>query len=60
MGYCNKDVDALLAQAAVAPTLEDQIPLYNQVQEKVMADAPIIPLRFGARFTPGQAVGPGT
>ena len=51
MGYCNKDVDALLAQAAVAPTLEEQIPLYDQVQQKVMADAPIIPLRFGSRFT---------
>jgi oligopeptide transport system substrate-binding protein len=51
MGYCNKDVDALLAQAASLPTLDEQIPLYNQAQEKVMADAPIIPLRFGGRFT---------
>ena len=51
MGYCNQEVDDLLQQAAVAPTLEEQIPIYDQVQEKVMADAPIIPLRFGSRFT---------
>ncbi len=51
MGYCNEDVDALLHEAAVAPTLEEQVPLYDQVQELVMADAPLIPLRFGSRFT---------
>jgi oligopeptide transport system substrate-binding protein len=51
MGYCNKDVDDLLAQAATLPTLDEQVPLYNQAQEQVMADAPIIPLRFAARFT---------
>ncbi len=51
MGYCNEEVDALLQEAAVAPTLEEQVPLYNQAQEMVMADAPIIPLRMGSRFT---------
>jgi len=51
MGYCNPAVDALLEQAAATPKLEDQIPLYNQAQEMVMADAPIIPQTFGARFT---------
>ncbi len=50
MGYCNKDVDDVLAQAAQKSTLEEQIPLYNQAQEMVMADAPIIPVRFGQRF----------
>jgi oligopeptide transport system substrate-binding protein len=50
MGYCNKDVDALLAQAATKSTLEEQVPLYNQAQEMVMKDAPIIPVRFGQRF----------
>lgn len=50
MGYCNKEVDDLLGQAAVAPTLEEQLPLYDQVQQKVMADAPIIPLRSSERF----------
>jgi oligopeptide transport system substrate-binding protein len=50
MGYCNKDVDAILAQAAQKATPEEQVPLYNQAQEMVMADAPIIPVRFGQRF----------
>ncbi len=51
MAYCNPQVDALLAEAAAKATLADQVPLYNQAQEMVMADAPIIPLRFSQRFT---------
>jgi len=51
MGYCNPAVDALLAEAATKATLEEQVPLYNQAQEMVMADAPLIPQLFGARFT---------
>ena len=51
MGYCNPAVDALLEEAASKANLEDQVPLYNQAQEMVMADAPIIPQTFGARFT---------
>lgn len=51
MGYCNEEVDLLLAEAATKATLEEQIPLYNQAEEMVMADAPLIPQSFGARFT---------
>lgn len=51
MGYCNEDVDALLLEAAQTPTLEEQEPIYNQAQEMVMEDTPIIPLRFSGRFT---------
>jgi oligopeptide transport system substrate-binding protein len=51
MGYCNPAVDALLEEAATKADLADQVPLYNQAQEMVMADAPIIPQTFGARFT---------
>jgi oligopeptide transport system substrate-binding protein len=51
MGYCNPAVDALLEEAASKAELADQVPLYNQAQEMVMADAPIIPQTFGARFT---------
>jgi oligopeptide transport system substrate-binding protein len=51
MGYCNPAVDALLEEAASKADLADQVPLYNQAQEMVMADAPIIPQTFGARFT---------
>jgi oligopeptide transport system substrate-binding protein len=51
MGYCNEEVDQLLEQAAAEPTLETQVPLYNQAQEMVMADAPIIPQLFSQAFT---------
>ena len=51
MGYCNPAVDALLEEAASKADLADQIPLYNEAQAMVMADAPIIPQTFGARFT---------
>ncbi len=51
MGYCNEDVDALLHQAATVATLDEQVPLYNEAQDIVMADAPVIPLRFASRFT---------
>jgi oligopeptide transport system substrate-binding protein len=51
MGYCNPAVDALLAEAATKATLEEQIPLYNEAQELVMADSPLITQSFGARFS---------
>jgi ABC-type oligopeptide transport system substrate-binding subunit len=51
MQYCNEEVDALLQEAATVATLDEQVPLYNEAQELVMADAPVIPLRFGASFT---------
>jgi len=51
MAYCNPQVDALLSEAATKATLAEQVPLYNQAQEMVMKDAPIITLRFGQRFT---------
>jgi oligopeptide transport system substrate-binding protein len=50
-GYCNEEADALMAQAAVTPDLADQIPLYNQAQELIMADSPMLVLRFASRFT---------
>jgi oligopeptide transport system substrate-binding protein len=51
MGYCNPEVDALLAEAATKANLDEQIPLYNQAQELVMADSPLITQTFGARFS---------
>lgn len=51
MGYCNEDVDALLTEAAAEGTLEAQVPLYNEAQALVMADAPIIPQQFNQAFT---------
>ena len=51
MGYCNREVEALLASAATKATLDEQVPIYNQVQEMVMADAPVIPDVFSFRFS---------
>jgi oligopeptide transport system substrate-binding protein len=51
MGYCNEDVDDLLIQAAAEGELDAQVPLYNQAQEMVMADAPIIPQLYSQAFT---------
>lgn len=50
-GYCNEEADALMAEAAVTPALEDQIPLYNQAQDLIMADSPMLMIRFSSRFT---------
>jgi ABC-type oligopeptide transport system substrate-binding subunit len=50
-GYCNEEADALMAEADVQPNLEDQVPLYNQAQELIMADSPMLTLRFASRFT---------
>ena len=50
-GYCNEEADALMAQAAVTANLEDQIPLYNQAQELILEDSPMLVLRFASRFT---------
>ncbi|HET6379686.1 MAG TPA: peptide ABC transporter substrate-binding protein [candidate division Zixibacteria bacterium] len=51
MQYCNEEFDDLLAQAAVTQDLEEQIPLYNQAQEILVEDAPVIPISWGGRFT---------
>jgi oligopeptide transport system substrate-binding protein len=51
MAYCNPEVDELLVQAAAEAELEDQLPLYNEAQEMVMADAPIIPQLYAQAFT---------
>ena len=46
--YCNKDFDALIAQAAAEPDQDKQVALYNQAQTILMNDAAFLPLRFGA------------
>lgn len=50
-GYCNEEAQALMAEAAVSPALEDQVALYNQAQEIMMADSPMMMLRWGSFFT---------
>jgi oligopeptide transport system substrate-binding protein len=45
--WCNKDFDALMAQAAAEPDQDKQVALYNQAQTILMNDAAFLPLRFG-------------
>lgn len=39
-GYSNPEVDRLLAQAAAATSFEDQKPLFDRIQELIVADQP--------------------
>ncbi|MDF0597613.1 ABC transporter substrate-binding protein [Psychromarinibacter halotolerans] len=43
-GYDDDTVDGLLADAATAPTQEERIAIWNDVQSKVMEDLPVLPL----------------
>ena len=45
--WCNKDFDALLAQAAQEPDQAKQEELYKQAQKIMYDDAANLPLRFG-------------
>lgn len=51
MQYCNEDFDGLMADAAVEPDLETQVGIYNQAQEMLVDDAPVIFISWGGRFT---------
>ena len=51
MKYCNEDFDALMADAAVEPDLDAQVTIYNQAQEMLVDDAPVIFISWGGRFT---------
>jgi ABC-type transport system substrate-binding protein len=50
-GYCSDEAQALISEAAVSPALEDQVALYNQAQEIMMGDSPMITVRWGSFFT---------
>jgi oligopeptide transport system substrate-binding protein len=50
-GYCNPDADAFMAEASVNSDAAEQISLYNEAQALMMADSPMITLRWGSRFT---------
>jgi ABC-type transport system substrate-binding protein len=51
MQYCNEDFDAAMAEAAVEPDLDTQVGIYNQAQEMLVDDAPVIFISWGGRFT---------
>ena len=44
--WCNKDFDALIAQAAAEPDQDKQAELYKQAQKIMMDDAPMLPLLY--------------
>lgn len=44
--WCNKDFDALIAQAAAEPDQDKQADLYKQAQKIMMDDAPMLPLLY--------------
>lgn len=50
-GYCNEEYDALLEEGAVTPTLEEQLPLYEQAQEILVEDSPAVFIYWYGRFT---------
>lgn len=49
-GYHNPEVDALLDQAGVETDLEKRIGLYQQAEEKILADAPVLPITYGRDY----------
>jgi peptide/nickel transport system substrate-binding protein len=49
-GYANATVDKLLAEAAVATSIQERAKLYKQVQEILAEDCPFIPLLQGKLY----------
>ncbi|MCC7164697.1 MAG: peptide ABC transporter substrate-binding protein [Anaerolineae bacterium] len=49
-GYHNPEVDALLDQAGIETDLEKRIGLYQQAEEKILADAPVLPITYGRDY----------
>lgn len=47
--YSNKEVDDLLAQGNRAKTLEEAVKLYQQADDIVLEDMPLIPIVFGKK-----------
>jgi ABC-type transport system substrate-binding protein len=45
--YCDPELDALSAEARTVIDLEEAIPLYQEIQRELMADAPAVPVTFG-------------
>jgi oligopeptide transport system substrate-binding protein len=50
-GYCNEEMDELLAQAQVTADLADQLPLYEEAQQMLVDDAPAVWVYWYGRFT---------
>ncbi|MDM4720701.1 ABC transporter substrate-binding protein [Micromonospora sp. WMMA1363] len=46
-GYSNREFDKLVAEGSAAPTEEEAIKKYQQAEDLLAEDLPVIPLRFG-------------
>ncbi|MBM7790982.1 peptide ABC transporter substrate-binding protein [Tenggerimyces flavus] len=46
-GYCNEEFDKLVADGSKATTPEDSIKLWQQAEDILVRDLPVLPLRFG-------------
>jgi ABC-type transport system substrate-binding protein len=44
--YCNPEIDALAAEARQVVDLAEAIPLYQDIEQRIMADAPWVPTTF--------------
>jgi oligopeptide transport system substrate-binding protein len=45
--YSNKQVDSLIDQGNAAPSIDEGIQFYNQAEDLILQDMPVIPLWFG-------------
>lgn len=50
-GYVNPDVDAALAAAATEPNKQKRMTTYAQVEQRVLADTPAVPLYHSVSYT---------
>ena len=51
MKYCNEAFDNAMADAAVNPDLDAQVAIYNEAQQMLADEAPVIFISWGGRFT---------
>lgn len=49
-GYDNPEVNKLIDDASVEPNLEKRISIYQQAEEKILQDAPVLPLTYGRDY----------
>ena len=44
MAYSNTEVDGLISEGNQAPSIDDGIALYNQAEDIILQDMPVIPM----------------
>ncbi len=49
-GYSNPEVDKLNQQAGLEPDLEKRIQLYQQAEEMILKDVPVVPLSYNREY----------